>query len=196
MRKFATFISLYSCLLLSIFHGTIAFAGKKSKLEKSGDMLQIINPIVAASISSQEKGLGHFGVVYGEALGIMGVTKLIGTKGKWYIARRPTGGAHKTPSCTGFPSGHTTSAWTAASYVRNFSEDYKIMAIPLYATAALTGYSRIEAKKHTVVQVVTAVALSEAVNILNAKLQWSNEYRTTTFNFGTNGASAGLHINL
>lgn len=188
----SSFVALcvYACSVNS------TFAAKKSALETSGDILQFVNPIVAASISSQEKGVGHFGVIYAEVIGITAITKVIGPKAKWQIAKRPAGGSRKSKAqFNGFPSGHTASAWTAASYVRTFSDDYKMASIPLYISAAVTGYSRVKAKKHTTLQVLTGAALSEAANMINAKLEWSNNYRATAINIGPDGASASFKIN-
>lgn len=64
------------------------------------------------------------------------------------MSKRPTIEGKKN-RYDGMPSGHTASAWVAASYIRTFSEDYKYLSIPLYLTAAVTGYSRIHAKEHT-----------------------------------------------
>lgn len=167
---------------------------KKSSLEKTGDILQIVNPIIAAGIASQEKGIGHFGIVYGQAIGIMLGAKLVGKNSKWQVSKRPSASHRKKVRFDGFPSGHTTSAWTAASYIRVFSEDHKMLSMPLYASAALTGYSRVKARAHTSTQVLTAIVLSEAVTMINSKLEWNNNYRSICFDFSPNGAAASLQI--
>ena len=169
-------------------------ATKKNYLTKAGDILQIAGPVTALLISSQEKGVGHFSIVYGESMVLMGASQLFGKHSKWQIGKRPQQ-SNKKSRFDGFPSGHTTSAWAAASYVRVFSDDHKMMAIPLYAAAGITGYSRIKARKHTVTQVVMAAALSESVTMINQKMNWSNEYRSSEIGFSPDGFMARLKIN-
>jgi membrane-associated phospholipid phosphatase len=180
--------------ILNLFSYEV-LANKKHHLTRTGDILQITNPIIAGVISTQEKGLGHFAIIYGESLAIMGISKLIGMSGRLEISKRPSTQGGKC-RFDGFPSGHTTSAWSAASYVRVFSENHKMLAIPLYAAAGLTGYSRVKAKQHTVTQVLMACGLSEAVTMINAKMKWSNEYKTTDIGFSPNGFLASFKIKL
>ncbi|CAN0593464.1 unnamed protein product, partial [Ectocarpus sp. 12 AP-2014] len=70
------------------------------------------------------------------------------------------------------------------------------VSIPLYITAAITGYSRVYAKEHTTAQVIAGAALAEIVTYINSKLKWSNEYRSTNFYFGKNEVSAGFTFKL
>jgi len=80
--------------------------------------------------------------------------------------------------------------------VRTFSENYKYISIPLYVTAAVTGYSRVKAKEHTAGQVIAGAALAELVTYINSKLDWSNEYRSTNFYFGGNELTASFQFRL
>ena len=157
---------------------TEVLAGKKSGTERAGDVLQITNPIIGALVASQEKGFGHFVVIYGESLLFMGALQATGKATKWSVGKRPSRPGKKAVY-SGFPSGHTTSAWSAASYIRVFPEDHKMLAVPMYLAAGFTGYSRVKSKKHTATQVVAAAIFSEAITMFNYKMQWSNEYRTT-----------------
>ena len=184
---------LSTLTLLTILSENV-LAARSSSLTRAGDIMQITNPILAGVISSQEKGLGHFSIVYGESLAIMGTSKLIGKSSRLAVSKRPSRSG-KRARFDGFPSGHTTSAWTAASYVRVFSDDHKMMAIPLYAAAVITGYSRVKARQHTVTQVVMAAALSESVTMINQKMNWSNEYRSSEIGFSPDGFMARLKIN-
>lgn len=192
-KFFLNIILIVFSIFSLFFYCDKAYASEKAPLTRAGDMLQIINPIVAGYTASQEKGVGHFGIVYGQALGIMFATKFVGMQSEWEVSKRPSNLKGKM-RFDGFPSGHTTSAWSAASYVRVFSEDYKALAIPLYATAAITGYSRVKAKAHTKTQVFMAIALSEAVNEINSRLDWSNEYRSTSISFSPDGILASIKI--
>lgn len=135
-------------------------------------MAQVLNPIIASTIATQNRGVGHFTLVHAQALGIMGLGKYAGERLKLPMGKRPDSYSH-----TGMPSGHTTSAWSAASYVRLNGGDYRYLAIPLYCSAALTGYSRIQAKRHTLAQVLVAIALSETVNTMAYRSKWSQHYQ-------------------
>lgn len=184
--------------IFSLFCGNVNFAYAKSRqspIRSFGDYAQIINPVLAASFASQEKGFGHFAIIYGQSWLTMQGVKLVSDKAKWSLSKRPVVNDKKN-RYDGMPSGHTNSAWVAASYLRTFSDDYKYVSIPLYITAAITGYSRVHAKEHTTAQVIAGAALAEIVTYINSKLKWSNEYRSTNFYFGKNEVSAGFTFKL
>lgn len=172
-----------------------AFASNRSSIRTFGDVAQIINPIVAAYSASTEKGFGHFGIIYTQSLATMGALKIVGKSNKWEIGQRPNR-AGKKKRFDGFPSGHATSAWSAAAYNRTFSEEYKVFTLPLYISAVLTGYSRIQSKEHTRGQVVAAIALSEAMVLINSKMKWSNEYRSTEVSFAPNAGMLSFKMKL
>ena len=180
-----------------ILNMTPAFAAKSRKgtLRSFGDYMQIINPIFASGLASQEKGFGHFALIYGQTWVTMHSVKIMASKGKWQPGKRP-GIDGKKDRFDGMPSGHTASAWAAAAYIRTFSEDYKYLSIPLYITAAVTGYSRVKAKEHTTSQVVVGAALAELVTYINSKLDWSNDYRSTNFYFCGNELTASFQFRL
>jgi membrane-associated phospholipid phosphatase len=189
-------IPFYIVAALLVFGNISAVSAAKSRhspLRSFGDYAQVINPVLAASLATQEKGLGHFAIIYGQSWGTMHGIKIISNKAKWQASKRPTIEGKKD-RFEGMPSGHTNSAWIAASYVRTFSEDYKYMSIPLYLTAAITGYSRVHAKEHTTPQVIAGAALAELVTYINSKLAWSNEYRSTNFYLGGNEVSASFEF--
>lgn len=172
-----------------------ALASKRSFLRTFGDVAQIINPIVASYSASHEKGFGHFGIIYTESLASMGALKLVGKLNKWEVGQRPNKPGKKS-RFDGFPSGHTTSAWSAAAYNQTYSEEYQSLTIPLYISAALTGYSRIQSREHTGAQVVAAIALSEAISLINSKMKWSNEYRSTELGFTPDGGVLSFKMKL
>ncbi len=185
-----------SIVIAFLTNSNVACAAKsrKSPLRSFGDYAQVINPIIAGALASQEKGFGHYAVIYGETFVSMHAFKLLANSNKWQVSKRPTIEGKKD-RYDGMPSGHTASAWIAASYIRTFSEDYKYLSIPLYITAAATGYSRVYAKEHTTGQVIAGAALAELVTFINSKLDWSNEYRATTFYFGGDEYSASFRFN-
>lgn len=173
-------MNIFSRIILLVFtvmfYSASPLAAGSEQLRAFGDMAQIINPVVAASVASQAKGLGHFSLVLGESLGIMGVGKYAGNKLNYSFCRRPH---NQVP----MPSGHTTSAWSAASYVRIQGGEYTLLAAPLYASAAITAYSRVRSKRHTVAQVIVAILLSEGVNNLAYRSPWMQQYSGITLDF-------------
>ena len=66
---------------------------------------------------------------------------------------RPDGTDHRS-----FPSGHTSSAFSGASFI-HFRYSFKY-SIPLYLLAAFTGYSRVESKKHYTEDVIAGAGLA------------------------------------
>lgn len=181
-------------ILLSASLCNLSFAAKKTDLTRAGDILQIANPIVAGMISTKEKGLGHFAIVYGQSMVINYASKFGGKSAKWSAGKRPFKQGKKD-RFDGMPSGHTTSAWASAAYVRAFSEDHKLLSIPLYIGAGVTGYSRVKAKEHTSGQVFAAIALTEAVTLINKRMKWSDEYKSTQIGFSPDGFIARMKIN-
>lgn len=180
-----------------ILNTTQALAAKSRKgpLRSFGDYMQIINPVFASGLASQEKGFGHFALIYGQTWVSMHSVKLVANKSKRQPSKRPSIDGKKD-RFDGMPSGHTASAWAAAAYVRTFSEDYKYLSIPLYLTAVVTGYSRVESKEHTTGQVIAGAALAEVVTYINSKLDWSNDYQFTNFYFGGNELTASFKFRL
>lgn len=174
--------ALITIILFAISHISFASRPRDSNLRIFGDYMQTINPIIAAGLSSQEKGFGHFAFIYAQDFVTMHGIKFISDKTKMPFSKRP----HiqdKRDRYDGMPSGHTNSAWIAASYLRTFSQDYKYLSIPLYLTASITGYSRIYSKEHTTTQVIAGAILAEMFTYFNSKMNWSNEYQYTSFYF-------------
>lgn len=192
-----SFLILLYFVAIAMFISTSSSYAKsrQSPLRSFGDYAQVINPLIASGIAAKEKGFGHFAIIYGQSFLSMHGIKLIADKAKWKASKRPYVEG-KRDRYEGMPSGHTNSAWVAASYVRTFGEDYKYAAIPLYISAAITGYSRVRAKEHTSAQVIAGAVLAEIVTYVNSKLSWSNEYRSTNFYFGKNEASVGFELRL
>ena len=191
MKKAKT---IFLFLFILIFHSnSLAEENRRSSVRSFGDYMQIINPVFAASLASGEKGFGHFAIIYAETFVIMHGTKLIASSGKWQVSKRPYV-ENKKHRYDGLPSGHTASAFVGAAYVRTFSEEYKLLSIPLYITAAITGYSRVKAKEHTTGQVIAGAALAEIVTFINSRLEWSNEYRSTNVTVFPKGGAISLNF--
>ena len=183
---------LIPILILSA-NSAIADSSNKSNTRTFGDYAQVINPLVASAFASQEKGFGHFAIIYSQSFVSMHGIKYIAGQNKWEASRRPNA-KNKNDRYDGMPSGHTNSAWVAASYIRTFHKDQPYLSIPFYVTAAITGYSRVYAKEHTISQVVAGAALAEIITHINSKLDWSNDYRSTNFYIGGDEFSASFEF--
>ncbi len=180
-------------VLFSTIKSVLAVKSRYGPLRSFGDYIQIINPVLTADFASQKKDFGYFSLIYGQTFVTVHAMKFIATKNKWRPSKRPSIEGKKN-RYDSMPSGHTTSAWVAASYLRTFSDDYKYWSIPLYATAIVTGYSRIHAKEHTLAQVISGAALAEFVTFINSKLDWRNEYRSSNFYFSRNELIASFEF--
>lgn len=130
-------------------------------LQDIGDYLQFINPVAGLMIAAHQDRAIHYTANYAQTMLWVGLSKEYGRMTKPRYCRRPCDHAN----FKGMPSGHTASAWTAASYVRTH-KDWR-WSVPLYGTAVLTAYSRVKYKKHSVIQVTIAAILSEAVVYAN-----------------------------
>lgn len=191
--KKVIFAFVIIAVLFFSLNSAVAAKSRRGPLRSFGDYTQIINPLITGGLASQEKGFGHFAIIYGQSFLAMHSIKYIADKNKWRPGKRPAIDGKKD-RYDGMPSGHTNSAWIAASYVRNFSEENKYLSIPLYITAAITGYSRVHAKEHTASQVIAGAALAEIVTYINSKLDWSNDYKSSNFYIGGDEVSASFEF--
>ncbi len=134
------------CLLLIIFislYSDLAYA--RGRIEKNGDVLQILIPALGfgGTFFYEE---GNEGMI--QFAKSLAVSQLVteGLKSATH-KRRPNGGC-----CRSFPSGHTSAAFMGAGFIhKRYSLKY---AIPAYIGATYVGYSRVQADKHYVVDVV------------------------------------------
>lgn len=124
-------------ILIFVFLSLNSF-GQDRGFERSGDILQIALPTVAFSSTliwqDRQKGTLQF-------VKTMGTSVILTHSLKRIIDKpRPYGGRH------GFPSGHTSSAFTGAAFLqKRYGWDVGILA---YLLASYVGWSRIEANKH------------------------------------------------
>ena len=111
---------------------------QETKIEQSGDFLQITLPIAALGSA----------IVWGDStkpviqfVKTMAVSTIVTHGLKRAINKpRPNGGRHA------FPSGHTSAAFTGAAFLeRRFG--WKI-GVPAYALAGYVGWTRVHANKH------------------------------------------------
>ncbi len=102
-----------------------------------------------------------------ETAEVMAVNAIVTTAIKRLVPRRRPGGGNNS-----FPSGHTSTAFAAASLI--YDNSGGTIGVPAYGLAALTGYSRMEARRHYPSDVLAGAA----IGILSAQildhLHWGN----------------------
>lgn len=142
---------IYITLLVFVFYFTSISVAKPNKtFTKIGDWGQVILPITAAGISYLKEnnfdGTKQFAKTY--------ISTMLVTYGLKYTihAERPNG---KRDS---FPSGHSSSAFSGASFLA-FRYGYKY-GIPAYLGAIAVGASRINAKQHSLTDVAASATIS------------------------------------
>ncbi len=148
--KWFYFLVLSFLLMLSLSHS-------RDWVRTSGDVLQIFVPAYA------------LGTTYGDASGFWQMTSsfvitqglVIGLK---EITQRKRPDYSAGDARDSFPSGHTASAFSGASFI-HFRYGFK-QALPFYGLATVTGYSRIHANKHHFTDVLAGAALAIGVNYL------------------------------
>lgn len=127
-------------------------SGASDALETYGDVAQLAIPGLAAVVSLVRRdtdGLIQLGVGTGLTAGVvLGLKYAVDSD-------RPDGGSRS------FPSGHTSAAFSGASY---FHYRYGWQwGLPAYAAAAVVAYSRVEADKHYWYDVVGGAAIANLI---------------------------------
>lgn len=121
----------------------------KSNTQKIGDFLAFAIPATAYGSTfymDDEEGRGDFYWAYGTTMVTTNILK--------YTVREKRPDTNERDS---FPSGHTSSAFSGASFVhRRYGLTY---ALPLYVGAVYTAYSRVHVNRHHTRDVVAGAAL-------------------------------------
>ncbi len=145
-------------LLLAI---STAGQAEKSRVEKEGDILQILIPLTAYGSTfymHDTQGTNQFYKSF--------LTTFVITHGLKIAVNEKRPGNNGGQS---FPSGHTSAAFQGAAFIQmRYGWKY---ALPAYAAAGFVGWSRIRANKHYPVDVLAGAA----IGIL------SNYYFTTPY---------------
>jgi len=122
----------------------------KSNTEQVGDVLSLLIPTVAFGstyLVDDADGRMEFLKAYGSTALATQILK--------YTVRAPR--PNNPNSITSFPSGHTSSAFSGASFIhKRYGLRY---ALPAYAGAIYTAYSRVHAKKHYTKDVIAGALL-------------------------------------
>lgn len=112
------------------------------------DIVQLAIPAVAlgvAAVLQDDAGMLQLGQGFSTALAVTYVLKYS------IDSDRPQGGPHA------FPSGHTTAAFAAATFLERRYGWW--LAVPAYVAAGFTGYGRIENRAHSVWDVVAGAGI-------------------------------------
>jgi membrane-associated phospholipid phosphatase len=136
------------CLLCTGFFSPACLAASTDQIEKSGDIIQVLIPVIAYGTTfclDDKEGRAQF---YKSFLTNLGVTYGL----KYSIdKKRPNGGDQS------FPSGHTSAAFQGAAFIhKRYGWKY---GIPAYLGAAFVGYSRVESDNHYTEDVVAGAAI-------------------------------------
>ena len=135
-------------LFISIYFISISYGYSIER--KAGDVLQLGLPIAALSSTYYMNDYNGFKSFMKSYLATITMTYLI-KKGTHKL--RPDGSDYLS-----FPSGHTSSAFSGASFVHfRYGFNY---SIPLYLLASFTGYSRVKSKKHYIEDVAFGAGLA------------------------------------
>tara|TARA_Y100000590_G_scaffold430632_1_gene544452 strand:+ start:2406 stop:2972 length:567 start_codon:yes stop_codon:yes gene_type:complete len=170
--KYIILIILIPAFLLSETH--------TENVERAGDILQLIIPGIGLGstilFENNRDGLKQFckSLV---ATGI--ITKSLKTITQ---KRRPNGSC-----CTSFPSGHTSAAFMGAGFIhKRFGWKY---SIPAYIGATFVGYSRVEANKHYVEDVIVGAT----IGVLSS-FYFTTPFKNFTMYLDANNGTYNMHI--
>ena len=116
--------------------------------DRFGNAMEYLLPAAAVALTLHNEDM--------EGLRQFGYTALL-TIGSTELLKHGTNSKGPDGSGSAFPSGHTAIAFASAAYV---NERYGLgPAVPLYALAALTGYSRVHTHHHFTKDVVGGAAV-------------------------------------
>jgi len=155
------------CLVISDFKlfATI------NDVEKTGDVLQIVLPVSAFASTFIYKNNDNGSI---QCLKTIGSTFVVTHALKRIINKeRPNGGG------LGFPSGHTSSAFSGAAFIHR---RYGLKAgVPAYLLASFVGWSRVETKHHDYWDVVAGASLGIISAYFFTKPISNNSIEITSF---------------
>lgn len=165
------FSIIVTCITMFLSQNSFAYMfGGTTQMEDIGNAMQyieVINSVATVAIKKDKEGAKQLAYTLGTSAAVTEIGKNAFnnvTIGGTRLGERPNGGDKN------FPSGHTS--WTTANAWFIYKRyGIKYAALPI-AGAIFTGYSRIEAEKHTMAGVLSGAL----VGVLSA------EFFTTSFN--------------
>jgi len=176
---FLNFKLRFYVLILLVFLGTTNSFGQKSTIQTSGDIILYALPasaITTTLLLKDHEGTEQF------AEGFF-LNQIITHSLKTIVKKeRPDGDGFDS-----FPSGHTSTTFQSASFIqRRYGWKY---GIPAYLLAGWTGYSRIEADRHDLTDVLTGAAIGIASSYLFTK-----PYEKQTYELSLSGGLDGMMV--
>ena len=150
-------------------------------IQKMGDVILFALPVAtvgASLVMGDEKGAWQFtkGLILTEAV----------TYGLKYSINKPRPDNSNDNS---FPSGHTTTVFHSAGYIhRRYGFKY---SIPAYALAGFTAASRIDSKKHDILDVLAGAAIGLGSSLLFTT-EYQQEHMALTLNTSESGYMLGF----
>jgi len=156
-------------------------AQAESNTERAGDILSLLIPTVAFGTTLYTKdtnGSIEFLKAYGSTAAMTHILK--------YTIRAPR--PNNPNSLTSFPSGHTSSAFSGASFIhKKYGLDY---AMPAYLGAIYTAYSRVHANKHYTRDVIAGALLG-----MGFSWYFTSPYKNININPRVDVSTFGLQFN-
>ena len=144
---------------------------KKSTVQTIGDVIIIAMPAATVGTSLL---IGDTGGAWQFTKGIL-LNEVI-TRAVKYSVNKPR---PDNSNDNAFPSGHTSVAFHSAGYIhRRYGFKY---SIPAYALAGFTGASRIDSKKHDIIDVIAGAAIGLGTNLI-LTTEYQQEHMQITFN--------------
>ncbi|MGH8444969.1 MAG: phosphatase PAP2 family protein [Solimonas sp.] len=134
----------------------------------AGDIFQVLNPLIATGVTLYKgdyQGTKEYAYDFAATFAATQALKYAFNNTSW--GERPNG--HDGS----FPSGHTSAACSAAAFISDrYGWQY---SLPLYATAAFTGYSRVDEGFHHWRDVIAGCALAYGVSkLITTRFQEEN----------------------
>lgn len=186
---------IFLFVLLSVFLTSQTQGRERDAFEIYGDIFQFL-PVAAAVYTLTQKdykGLSQLAIGSGSVLAatfamkytFVGISRNHPNWAK--ISKRPT-----TDSYDGFPSGHTSFAFSAAGFMqRRYGWQW---GVPTTILATLVGISRVTSQRHTITQVIAGAILGYGVSYLVANRLDKN----TNINIDIDGQeiSKGVYQNI
>ncbi len=150
-------------------------------IETAGDVLQVVLPVTAATMTVGLRdwdGTIHFAKAFTLTMASTFTLK------HSIDAERPNG------SGLSMPSGHTAAAFSGASFIqRRYGWRY---SLPAYGAAAFVAYSRVEAEKHHVEDVIVGALLGIGSTYLFTKHLDERIYILPLVGRGSYGFTVGM----
>jgi membrane-associated phospholipid phosphatase len=155
---------LCALALMGALGWTHSVVWAKPNLEVAGDVLQILVPLAAYSMSVKNDDAEGTGQFYRSAAATLLITH--GLK-RSIDAPRPNGGRYS------FPSGHTSAAFMGAAFVH---ARYSLEAAwPAYLAATLVAHSRVASQHHHTADVVAGAALGVVSSFYFTPSPWGGQ---------------------